>query len=54
MQTMDSLVATDGAALPPGALSSPAARRNAAPILGVLKAHMPKKGRVLEVAAGSG
>ena len=35
MQTMDSLVATDGAALPPGALSSPAARRNAAPILGV-------------------
>jgi hypothetical protein len=39
---------------PHGGLSSPAARRNAEPILGVLKAHLPARGRVLEIAAGSG
>lgn len=49
MQTMDS-----PAAMPSGALSSPAAARNAEPILDVLSAHLPARGRVLEVAAGSG
>lgn len=49
MQTLDSLVV-----LPDGALSSPAAQRNAAAILAVLKAHLPAQGRVLEVASGSG
>jgi len=49
MQTMDSL-----AAAPRGALASPAAARNAGPILEVLRAHLPARGRVLEVAAGSG
>lgn len=49
MQTMDSVTAT-----PAGALASPAAARNRAPILAVLKAHLPARGRVLEIAAGSG
>jgi SAM-dependent methyltransferase len=49
MQTMDPL-----AALPRGALASPAVARNAGPILEVLKAHLPGRGRVLEIAAGSG
>ncbi len=49
MRTMDPL-----AALPDGALASPASARNAEPILGVLRAHLPKRGRVLEIAAGSG
>ena len=49
MQTLDSL-----AALPDGALSSPAAQRNADAILSVLRAHLPACGRVLEIAAGSG
>ncbi|HEY1223671.1 MAG TPA: DUF938 domain-containing protein [Brevundimonas sp.] len=49
MQTLDSLSQT-----PAGALSSPAARRNAEPILNVLRAHLPARGRVLEIAAGSG
>lgn len=49
MQTLDSL-----AALPDGALSSPAAQRNAGAILEVLRAHLPARGRVLEIAAGSG
>lgn len=35
-------------------LSSPASARNTAPILEVLRAHMPARGRVLEVACGSG
>ena len=35
-------------------MSSPAAQRNAGPILAVLRAHLPARGRVLEIAAGSG
>lgn len=49
MQTMDALNAT-----PEGGLNSPASVRNAGPILEVLKAHMPARGRVLEIAGGSG
>ena len=41
-------------ALPDGALASPASVRNAEPILKLLRAHLPKNGRVLEIAAGSG
>ena len=39
---------------PAGALTSPAAARNAEPILRVLQAHLPATGDVLEIAAGSG
>ena len=49
MRTMDTL-----SALPDGALASPASDRNAEPILKLLRAHLPKNGRVLEIAAGSG
>ena len=49
MQTMDPMTAT-----PRGALASPAVARNTAAILEVLRAHLPARGRVLEVAAGSG
>ncbi len=49
MQTMDPI-----AAISRGALASPAVARNTGPILAVLKAHMPGRGRVLEIAAGSG
>ena len=49
MQTLDSVSSS-----PTGALASPAVARNTAPILAVLKAHLPARGRVLEVAAGSG
>lgn len=49
MQTMDPILAT-----PHGALASPAVARNTGPILEVLRAHMPARGRVLEIAAGSG
>lgn len=49
MQTMDPMTAT-----PEGALASPAAARNREPILRVLTAHLPARGRVVEVAAGSG
>lgn len=49
MQTLDSLVSA-----PHGALASPAAARNAGPILDALRAHLPRAGRVLEIAAGSG
>lgn len=46
---MDTLTAR-----PDGALASPAALRNAEPILRLLRAHLPKSGRVLEIASGSG
>lgn len=49
MKTMDRLEN-----LPSGAISSPAARRNIEPVRQVLAAHVPTRGRVLEVAAGSG
>lgn len=49
MQTMDPVIAT-----PRGALASPAVARNTGPILEVLKAHLPARGDVLEIAAGSG
>lgn len=49
MQSMDALTAT-----PEGAMNSPASIRNAEPILEVLRAHLPARGRVLEIAAGSG
>ncbi|MBA4805501.1 MAG: DUF938 domain-containing protein [Brevundimonas sp.] len=49
MQTLDPLSTT-----PDGALASPAAARNAGPILEVLRAHLPARGRVLEIASGSG
>ncbi|MGZ9114580.1 MAG: DUF938 domain-containing protein [Brevundimonas sp.] len=49
MQTMD---ATDPT--PSGGLFSPAVARNSGPILDVLRAHLPARGKVLEVAAGSG
>ena len=49
MQTLDSLTV-----LPDGALTSPAARRNAEAILRVLRAHLPMRGSVLEIASGSG
>jgi SAM-dependent methyltransferase len=49
VQTLDSI-----SALPDGALSSPAARRNAEAILQVLRAHLPARGSVLEIASGSG
>lgn len=49
---MDSVKSTpDGF---PSALISPAAERNSAAILEVLRAHLPARGRVLEIAAGSG
>lgn len=40
--------------LPAGALSAPSTARNREPILEVLRAHMPARGRVLEIAAGAG
>jgi len=49
MQTMDAITPT-----PAGGLSSPAVARNTGPILEVLRAHMPARGAVLEIAAGSG
>lgn len=49
MQTMDTITT-----LPDGAAASPAVARNTGPILEVLRAHLPARGRVLEVAAGSG
>ena len=49
VQTLDPLAPT-----PFGALASPAVARNTAPILAVLKAHLPASARVLEIAAGSG
>ena len=49
MQTLDPQTR-----MPQGALASPATARNTAPILAVLKAHLPARGRVLEVASGAG
>ncbi|WP_415287779.1 DUF938 domain-containing protein [Brevundimonas sp. S1H14] len=49
---MDSAILTSAGA--PDALISPAAERNSAAILDVLRAHLPAQGRVLEIAAGSG
>lgn len=48
MQTLDP------ASLTEAARSSPAASRNLAPILEVLRAHLPATGAVLEVASGTG
>ncbi len=50
MQTLDSVQN----AVPEGALASPAVARNTAPILEVLRAHLPARARVLEIASGSG
>ena len=50
VQTLDSIQN----AAPPGTLASPAVARNTAPILEVLRAHLPANGRVLEIATGSG
>ena len=50
MQTLDSVQKAATA----GALASPAVARNTAPILEVLRAHLPARARVLEVASGSG
>lgn len=49
MQTMDPVSPT-----PAGALASPAVARNTGPILQILRSHLPARGRVLEIAAGSG
>ena len=49
MQTIDPVTPP-----PTGGLASPAVARNTRPILDVLRAHLPARGRVLEVAAGSG
>ncbi|WP_372706458.1 DUF938 domain-containing protein [Brevundimonas sp.] len=49
MQTIDPVTPP-----PTGGLASPAVARNTGPILDVLRAHLPARGRLLEVAAGSG
>ena len=49
LNTCDTLSASES-----GGLNSPAAERNANAILAVLKAHLPARSRVLEIAAGSG
>lgn len=49
MQTLDPIRST-----PSGALSSPSVARNAEAILRMLSAHAPARGRVLEIASGSG
>lgn len=50
VQTLD----TVQPALTPGGLSSPAVARNTGSILDVLRAHLPARAKVLEVASGSG
>ena len=40
--------------IPPGALTAPSTARNREPILEALRAHLPARGRVLEIAAGAG
>ena len=49
MQTMDTQQTA-----PSGGLFSPAAARNSDAILGLLSAHLPARGHVLEIASGSG
>lgn len=49
MNSLDSITV-----LPDGALTSPAARRNGEAILRMLRAHLPTRGSVLEIASGSG
>ncbi|CAN5313680.1 DUF938 domain-containing protein [soil metagenome] len=49
MNTLDPIAAS-----PTGGLNSPAAERNSQAILRVLRAHLPARGRVLEIASGSG
>ncbi|MFT4913886.1 MAG: SAM-dependent methyltransferase [Brevundimonas sp.] len=49
VQTLDPVSAAAS-----GGLTSPAVARNTAAILAVLQAHLPARGRVLEIAAGSG
>lgn len=50
VQTLDSLQNS----VPEGARATPAAARNSGPILDVLRAHLPARARVLEIASGSG
>ena len=47
----DAVIAAD---TPSGAMDAPAARRNAAPLLAVLKAELPPAGTVLEIGSGTG
>ena len=49
LNTCDAIAASDT-----GARTSPAAERNAEAILRVLRAHLPARGRALEIASGSG
>lgn len=49
LNTCDAIAAAET-----GARISPAAERNAEAILSVLRAHLPARGRVLEIASGSG
>ncbi|MDB5422461.1 MAG: hypothetical protein JWR59_2408 [Brevundimonas sp.] len=49
LNTCDAIAASET-----GARNSPAAERNAEVILRVLAAHLPARGRVLEIASGSG
>lgn len=49
MQTLDAITVT-----PSEALSSPAVARNTHAILKVLRAHMPARAEVLEIASGTG
>ncbi len=50
MQTLDSIQS----AAPDGALASPAVARNTVAIRDVLRVHLPRRARVLEIASGSG
>ncbi len=40
--------------MPPAAMTYPAPERNKAPILGILQRVLPARGRVLEIASGTG
>lgn len=50
MQTLDPVQN----AVPEGARATPHSARNTAPILDILRAHLPAHARVLEIASGSG